>query len=52
MVGYAFESRSITDGAIATLTEALASKKPNCSNLTLRTDNGSKYVSARFEKAA
>ena len=46
-----FESRAITDGAIAILTEALTSKKPDCSKLVLRTDNGSQYVLAQFGKA-
>ncbi len=50
-VGYAFESRAITDGAIAALTEALASKNQDCSNLVLRTDNGSQYILAQFDKA-
>ncbi len=49
-VGYAFGPRAVTDGAIAALTEDLASKKPDCSNLTLRTDNGSQYVSLQFDK--
>ena len=41
-----FEIRTVTDGTITALTEALASKKPNCPNLVLKTDNGSQYVSA------
>ena len=50
-VGYAFEPRAVTDGAIAALTEALASKKPDCSKLVLRTNNGSQYILAQFGKA-
>ena len=50
-VGYAFESRAITDGAIAALTKSLVSKKPDCSKLVLRTDNGSQYVLAQFGNA-
>ena len=36
-----FESRSVTNSIIATLTEALVSKKPDYSKLILRTDNDS-----------
>ena len=50
-VRYAFESRAITDGAIAALTKALASQKLDCSKLVLRTDNGSQYILAQFAKA-
>ncbi len=49
-VGYAFETRAVTDGAIAALTKALASKKPDCSKLVIRTDNGSQYISTQFDK--
>ena len=50
-VRYAFEPRTITDGAIAALTVTLASKKPDCSKLVLRTDNGSQYILTQFVKA-
>ena len=50
-VGYAFEPRAVTDGTIVALTKALASKKPDCSNLVIRTYNGSKYILAQFGKS-
>lgn len=48
--GYAFDPRATTENAIAALTEALASVKPDCSKLVLRTDNGSQYASVKFAK--
>lgn len=41
----------VIDDTIATLTEAWASKKSDCSTLTLRTDNGSQYISVKFDSA-
>ena len=38
---YLFETRVVTDSAIATSTEALDSKKHDCIKLALRTNNDS-----------
>ena len=42
---------AVTDGAIIPLTKTLASKRPDCSKLVIRTDNGSQYILTQFDRA-
>ncbi len=44
-VGYSFSPRAISDVAIQSIVYSVASQKPDCSNLRIRTDNGTQYKS-------
>jgi len=44
-VGYSFSPRAVSDVAIQSIVYSVASQKPDCSNLRIRTDNGTQYKS-------
>ncbi len=44
-VGYSFSPRAISDVAIQSIVYSVASQKPDCNNLRIRTDNGTQYKS-------
>ena len=50
-ISYAFDVTASKDTAIESIIHAIASTKPDCTRLILRTDNGSQYVSRKFRDA-
>ena len=50
-ISYAFDVRAGRDAAICSVTEAVASERPDCPRLRLRTDNGTQYASRDFRAA-
>ena len=50
-VGYSFSSSATSDVAISSIVYAVASNKPDCSSLRIRTDNGTQYKSNATRKA-
>lgn len=47
-VGYSFDVSASKDAAVQCVVNAIASEKPDCTKLLIRTDNGSQYVSKKF----
>ena len=50
-VGYPFSPRATSDVAISSIVYATASQKPDCTNLRIRTDNGTQYKSNATRKS-
>ena len=50
-VAYFFDVAASKDAAIASIVNAVAMAKPDCSGLIIRTDNGTQYVSKFMEFA-
>ena len=50
-IAYSFDVNATRDVAITSITNAVATAKPDCSKLRLRTDNGVQYTSHDFRKA-
>ena len=50
-IAYSFDVNATRDVAIDSITNAVATEKPNCPRLRLRTDNGTQYTSHDFRKA-
>jgi transposase InsO family protein len=50
-VGYCFDVSASKDAAVQCVVNAIASEKPDCSKLTIRTDNGSQYISKKFRES-
>ncbi len=50
-IAYAFDIHAARDVAIDSITNAVATEKPDCSRLRMRTDNGNQYTSHDFRKA-
>lgn len=44
-VGYSFDVSATKDAAVQCVVNSVASEKPDCSKLVIRTDNGSQYIS-------
>ena len=50
-ISYTFDVTASKDAAIDGTVNAIASAKPDCIKLIIRTDNGSQYVSKKFREA-
>ena len=50
-VSYTFDVNATRHAAIDSITNAVATEKPDCSKLRLRTDNGTQYTSHDFARA-
>jgi transposase InsO family protein len=50
-VGYSFDVSASKDAAVQCVINAIASEKPDCSKLVIRTDNGSQYISQKFRES-
>ncbi len=50
-ISYTFDVTASKDAAIDGIVNAIASAKPDCIKLIIRTDNGSQYVSKKFREA-
>jgi transposase InsO family protein len=50
-ISYTFDVTASKDAAAESIIHAIASEKPDCTKLTIRTDNGSQYVSKKFREA-
>ena len=50
-MAYSFDVAASKDAAIASIVNAVAVAKPDCSGLIIRTDNGTQYVSKFMESA-
>ena len=50
-IAYRFDTLATADVAVDSLVEAVATAKPDCSGLTIRRDNGSRYAGKKFRKA-
>ncbi len=50
-VGYSFDVSASKNAAIESIVNAIASEKPDASKLTIRTDNGSQYISNKFRES-
>lgn len=50
-LGYSFDVSATKDAAVQCVVNAVASEKPDASRLTIRTDNGSQYISKKFRES-
>jgi putative transposase len=50
-VGYSFDVSATKDAAVQCVVNAMVSEKPDASKLTIRTDNGSQYISNKFRES-
>jgi len=50
-VGYSFDVSATKDAAVQCVVNAIISEKPDASKLTIRTDNGSQYISKKFRES-
>lgn len=50
-VGYSFDVSATKDAAVQCVVNAMVSEKPDASKLTIRTDNGSQYISKKFRES-
>jgi len=50
-VGYSFDVQATKDAAVESIINAISSEKPDTAKLTIRTDNGSQYISRRFRES-
>ena len=50
-VSYSFDVTAGKDAVIQGIVDAMATNKPDCTKLLIRTDNGSQYVSKKFREA-
>jgi len=50
-VGYSFDVSATKNAAVQCVVNAIASEKPDASKLTIRTDNGSQYISKKFRES-
>jgi len=50
-ISYSFDVAASKDAAVDSIVNAMATEKPDCSKLVIRTDNGSQYTSKKFRES-